>query len=316
MKKLKLLKNRKTPYTMEMKIEKYARSKQTAIKTLYPAFNAIKNAGGNLQYSAILEAIKKEVAFTEWELEKYESNNQYRWITIFYFYTIDCVKAGFVVKKKGIWYLTEEGEKAMKKGPVQLFELANKGYRKWDKARKQDKPDDEELEEDLPQLRKANIEDLENQAMTGIKEYIYSLNPYEFQSLVSTLLDAMGYHIAFDAPRGPDGGIDIIAYNDPLGTKAPRIVVQVKHHPNTSVSPDLIRSLGGTLQRSTDVGIFVTSGTFSKRAIQEARSFSKHIELIDIERFIELWQEYYKNLTDEKKNKLPLHSIYFLGEVD
>ncbi len=49
-------------------------------------------------------------------------------------------------------------------------------------------------------------------------------------------------------------------------------------------------------------------------AIQEARSFSKHIELIDIERFIELWQEYYNNLSDEKKNKLPLHSIYFLGE--
>ena len=301
---------------MEKKIEKYAPSKQTAIKTLFPAFKAIKNAGGDLQYSKVLEAIRNEVEFTKWELEKYESNGQFRWVTIFYFYTIDCVKAGFLVKKKGVWYITKEGEKAFKKGPVQLFELANEGYKKWNKEKEKAKDEDQEIEDDVPQLHKANIEDLEYQALTGIKENINSMNPYEFQSLVATLLDAMGYHIAFDAPRGPDGGIDIIAYNDPLGTKPPRIVVQVKHYPTSPISPDYIRSLGGTLHRPSDVGIFVTSGTFSKRAIQEARSSSKHIELIDIERFIELWQEYYGNLSDEKKSKLPLHPIYFLGNVD
>lgn len=41
----------------------------------------------------------------------------------------------------------------------------------------------------------------------------------------------MGYYIQSVAPRGKDGGIDIVAYTDPLGAKIPRIKVQVKHKP-------------------------------------------------------------------------------------
>jgi len=123
----------------------------------------------------------------------------------------------------------------------------------------------------------------------------------------------MNYHVSDIAQKGPDGGIDIIAYSDPLGTKQPRIIVQVKHRPNDSVSSDEIQKLAGTLKRNTDVGIFVTSGRFSKPAIKEARNSREHIELIDFDRFVSLWVEYYKNMTDEQRNTLPLHPVYFLG---
>jgi len=126
-------------------------------------------------------------------------------------------------------------------------------------------------------------------------------------------LARMGYHISEVAKRGPDGGIDIVAYTDPLGTKPPRIIVQVKHKPNDSIASEEIQRLSGTMKRSTDVGIFATSGKFSKPAKIEARNSGKHIELIDFSRFVELWQEYYPSLTDEQKNMLPLHPIYFLG---
>lgn len=72
-----------------------------------------------------------------------------------------------------------------------------------------------------------------------------------------------------------------------------------------------IQRLAGTMKRSTDVGIFVTSGGFSTYAIFEARSADKHIELIHFERFVDLWQQYYQKMTDEDKNMLPLHPIYF-----
>ena len=39
-------------------------------------------------------------------------------------------------------------------------------------------------------------------------------NPYEFQDLVAALLRAMGYYTPFIAPKGKDGGVDIIAYRD------------------------------------------------------------------------------------------------------
>ena len=126
----------------------------------------------------------------------------------------------------------------------------------------------------------------------------------------------MGYHISEVAKRGPDGGIDIIAYTDPLGTSQPRIIVQVKHRPNDNVSSDEVQKLAGTLKRNTDVGIFVTSGNFSKPAIKEARESREHIELIDFNRLTSLWQEYYSKMDDEQKNLLPLHPIYFLGSND
>jgi restriction system protein len=36
-----------------------------------------------------------------------------------------------------------------------------------------------------------------------------------------------------------------------------------------------------------------------------------HVELIDLDRFIALWQEFYPKLTDEDKAALPLVPIYF-----
>ena len=40
----------------------------------------------------------------------------------------------------------------------------------------------------------------------------------------------MGYHVAWVAPPGKDRGIDILAWSDPLGTRPPRIKIQVKRH--------------------------------------------------------------------------------------
>lgn len=131
---------------------------------------------------------------------------------------------------------------------------------------------------------------------------------------MAELLKAMGYFISEIAQRGADGGIDIVAYTDPLGTRQPRIIVQVKHRPHDSVSSDEIQKLAGTLKRNSDVGIFVTSGTFSKPAKKEARESREHIELIDFERFISLWQEFYPKMSDDQKLFLPLQPIYFLGE--
>ena len=55
----------------------------------------------------------------------------------------------------------------------------------------------------------------------------------------------MGYYTPFVAPRGKDGGIDIVAYRDPLGTQAPRMKVQVKHRGNTKASVKEVRELMG-----------------------------------------------------------------------
>jgi len=122
----------------------------------------------------------------------------------------------------------------------------------------------------------------------------------------------MGYYTPFVAPRGKDGGVDIIAYRDPLGTESPRIQVQIKHRESTA-SVQEVRQLMGLLQNEGDVGIFVSTGGFTSDAKTAARSSHIHIELIDLPRFISLWKEFYHKLTDEDKRLLPLVPNYFLG---
>jgi restriction system protein len=293
-----------------------SKSKKIAEKTIFSTLNILKENGGEMRGKEVVDKIRETIEFDEYEKHRYEKTGYIRWESILHFYTIDCMKAGFLRKNKGMWILTEEGENAIKLGPEKLLSTATKIYREWDAKRKKEKDEDDDIEEiksDKGQAQKARLSQYEENANNGLRNFIISKNPYEFQDLVAGLLDVMGYHISDIAQRGPDGGIDIIAYTDPLGTKQPRIIVQVKHRPNDSVASDEIQKLSGTLKRNTDVGIFVTSGQFSKPAIKEARNSREHIELIDFNRFISLWVEYYDKLTDEQKNMLPLHPVYFLG---
>jgi restriction system protein len=298
-----------------------SKSQQIAEKTIMATFEILKEAGGELRGKEVQARIAQRVQFNEYERHVYEKTGNTRWKSILHFYTIDCIKAGFMRKQKGTWVLTAEGEEAMKLGPEKLLLAATDKYREWSAKRNMDVPkstggldvQEEEVEGDKGQAQKARLDQYEEEASNGIREFILGKNPYEFQDLVAALLTAMGYHISEIADKGPDGGVDIIAYTDPLGTKLPRIIVQVKHRPNDAIPADHIQKLAGTLKRNTDVGIFVTSGSFSKPARKEARESREHIELIDFERMMDLWQQYYSKLPDEQKNLLPLQAIYFLG---
>lgn len=295
-----------------------SKSQQIAEKTIFAAFKILKEAGGEMRGKDVVAKIRETIPFDDYESHRLEKTGNVRWESILHFFTIDCIKAGFLRKNKGTWILTDEGDKAIKLGQEKLLVTATKLYREWDGNRKKGAIEEETLEEDFiedntNQAQEAILNQYEEEAFNGIRNFIISKNPYEFQDLVAELLRAMGYYISEVAQRGPDGGIDIIAFTDPLGTKQPRIIVQVKHRPNDAVSSDEVQKLAGTLKRNTDVGIFVTSGTFSKPAVKEARESREHIELIDFNRLTSLWQEYYSKMNDEQKNLLPLHPIYFLG---
>ena len=294
-------------------IENLSPSVRCAAKTIFATFEILKEAGGELPARKIMNLIPQKIELTSWEQERYEKTGYIRWQSILHFYSIDCSKAGYLRKLKGIWYLTEEGEQAISLGAVALLESATKKYRKWDKNRKADTVENEKDDILEEKIQKVTLEQLEENAIEGIKEYINNKNPYEFQDLVAALLRAMGYYTPFISPKGKDGGIDIVAFQDPLGANVPRIKVQVKHRPNAAIAVEEIRGLTGLLNKNGDIGLFVTSGKFSGVAERFARDSHLHVKLIDGDTFIGLWKDFYPKLSDEEKNLLPLQAIYFLG---
>ncbi|MEO9503387.1 Mrr restriction system protein [Nonlabens ulvanivorans] len=300
--------------------KKPSKSQLIATKTIYATLQLLKDNDGEMRGKEVVDHLRENLEFNDYEKHIYEKTGYVRWESVLHFYTIDAMKAGFLRKNKGTWIITSEGEKVIEENsPEEIYNLISKGYKKWEAANKKEKKElqeldeDEELEVNFTQQQKSIIDQVEADASSGIRDYIINKNPYEFQDLVGALLEAMGYHVSSIAERGPDGGIDIIAYTDPLGTKQPRIIVQVKHKPESAISSDEIQKLSGTLKRNSDVGIFVTSGRFSKPSRRESLMSREHIELIDFDRFVELWQEYYPKMDDDKKSLLPLHPVYFLG---
>ena len=293
--------------------EQFSRTKACATKTLYAVMKEMVHRGGSITAKEIYPFVNENVELTDWEREPAGKMQYIRWTNSFQFYSIDYQKAGFIVKKNGTWYITPEGEKVLKKSPEDVMNLARAAYIEWKKLRDIEVgPDDEPTDETAEKDNSMNLDLLESDAREGIKRYIVSKSPYEFQDLVAGLLRAMGYHTPFVAPKGKDGGIDIIAYLDPLGAQTPRIKVQVKHKPDTAIGASEVRALSGVL-KAGDIALFVTSGTYSADARNAASGSDKFLRLIDGDEFIEMWQEYYDKMTDEDKNMLPLKRISFLG---
>ena len=109
---------------MDKELEKLAPSKRSAAKTMFATFKILKEAGGQLPGKKVIDKIRETVELTDWEKQVYEKTGYVRWESILHFYTIDAIKAGFLRKNKGVWYLTDEGEKAIKLGPAKLLETA------------------------------------------------------------------------------------------------------------------------------------------------------------------------------------------------
>ena len=293
--------------------DKFSRTKACATKTLYAVMKEMSRKGGSMPAKELYPFVNENVELTDWEKEPAGKMKYIRWTNSFQFYSIDYQKAGFIVKKNGSWYLTPEGEAVLKKTPEEVMTLANDAYHEWRRLNpKEEKPETEPDDETAEKDNTMNLDLLESDARERIRQFIVSKSPYEFQDMVAALLRAMDYYTPFIAPKGKDGGIDIIAYLDPLGAKTPRIKVQVKHKPETSIGASDVRALSGVL-KTGDIALFVTSGTYSTDARNAASGNDKFIRLIDGNEFIEMWQEYYDKMTDEDKNMLPLKRISFLG---
>lgn len=262
-----------------------------------------------------LSALERRLTLSEYEKGDYASGGK-RFDKIVRFATVDLVKAGWLFKEKGRWTVTADGLKAFQNfpDPEAFYKEAVRLYHQWKASQPEDIDESPENAPDETTAKAASItlEEAEEQAWSEIDQYLRAINPYEFQEIVAALLRAMGYHVSWVAPPGKDGGIDILAASDPLGTKPPRIKVQVKRQ-SQSVDVDGLRSFMAVLGDG-DVGIFVSIGGFTKNAADEARLQEKRkITLLNNEQLFDLWVEYYGKLRDEDRRRLPLKSVYFLS---
>lgn len=283
-------------------------------------FAILMEHGGEVRAKDALVKLVERVQLTDYEAGDYGSGGR-RFEKIVRFATVDTVKAGWLAKTKGTWSLTDEGRRAyvQLKDPGVFYREAKRLYQSWrdaqpEQERSADVTDDapSSLETAAAGSLGRAFEESEEDAWAEVERFLRNMDPYDFQNLVADLLKGMGYHVAWVAPPGRDGGLDILAFQDPLGARPPRIKVQVKRQ-QASISVEGVRSFIAILN-DEDVGIFVNIGGFTRDAQDAARhQANRHVTLVDLERLFDLWVEHYAHLSDAARRRMPLKPVWFLA---
>lgn len=275
---------------------------------LRKVFEVLLPHADGLQARTVLEKVAQALTLTEFERGTYPSGGR-RFEKLVRFHSIQTVKAGWLTKTKGVWTLTPEGKQAFTRhtDPEEFARQVDKLYRQWAKSQ----PDEPVEVNEISLQTRGTLEEAEESAWQEIQRYLEAMPPYDFQNLVAALLRAMGYHVQWVAPPGKDGGVDIIAYTDPLGTKPPRIKVQVKRR-GDKISVDGVRSFLAVVS-DQDVGIFVSMGGFTGDAEAEARTQARRVTLLGLDQLFDLWVEHYAKIAEPDRQLLPLRHVYFLS---
>ncbi|MCQ3950074.1 MAG: Mrr restriction system protein [Planctomycetes bacterium] len=299
-----------------MASEAHVLGRKRAGEYLHAALTALKEAGGELRGRQVISAAEKRLKLSDYERDTHEKSGYVRWESVVHFYSIECVKAGWLRKNKGVWYLTPEGEQALKLNPKDFLDLASKKYREWKSRQEENSEQPETPEEQAPESAAVALSRALDQAKEEIAEFVQAMSEYDFQDLVAALLRGMGYHTPFTAKKGAaDGGVDVLAYSDPFGGKEPRFKVQVKHK-EQPVGESTVRELLAVLSTQGDVGLLVSSSGFTQPATRLTQHAGKHIELVDVNRLIDLWDQYYDKLDETDKARLPLRRVSFLASQE
>lgn len=138
------------------------------------------------------------------------------------------------------------------------------------------------------QLEEVGVDVPEEVRPWRIKLYnvLVNMNPYAFERLTQRLLRECGFDDVRVTKKSGDGGIDGTGKLKINGICSFNIAFQCKRYQGTVGAPD-IRDFRGSLTTDIEKGVFITTGTFSKQAIEEAYTpGKKQIDLINGEEFI------------------------------
>jgi restriction system protein len=149
------------------------------------------------------------------------------------------------------------------------------------------------------------IEDLVNKVLVMVQDKVDKLDPWQMQELVGGLLQAMDYNVQV-SPKGPDGGVDVLAYKDAFGFEKPIIKVQVKHRAASASAPEIQQLLGANPIDANS--LFVSTGGFTS----QAKAVAKHnsVKLVDLEELVNFVVKWYEQMPNDVRALLPLQKIY------
>lgn len=171
--------------------------------------------------------------------------------------------------RRAVWSLTPEGVKT-----TEIDKDEAKKIVKDLSGVKKDKPQEAKTVDESDELSKLTWEE-------ELIEILKQMEPDAFERLSQRLLRELGFINVEVTGKTGDGGIDGVGVIKIGGVLSYHVVFQSKRY-NGSVSSNAIRDFRGAMIGRADKGLFITTGTFTRDAKQEAqRDGAPPVDLID-----------------------------------
>lgn len=270
------------------------RDKYSFEKLIEATFLALKEKGNSASNTEIVDKVTEILNIDDKILEILHANTQKSELEYQLAWARTYLKSYGVItnSERGIWSVTPEFAKFANINPQEIIEEFNKN-----KKIKENKQNDKDLEQKLEYVE-------ENEEFQTWKNRLFkiltNMNPFAFEILAQRLLRECGFVDVKVTKKTGDGGIDGTGKFKLNGIFTFNVAFQCKRY-SGSVSASAIRDFRGSLTTDIEKGLFITTGSFTRDAKEEAmKSGKKQIDLIDGEDFMEKLAQYGLGLKEIK----------------
>lgn len=178
---------------------------------------------------------------------------------------------------RGVWALNESGRKVEEIDTKVVVRNVREQMKKARKTKTDDTIDDEGLD--------ISWQD-------ELLDVLLGIDPSAFERLIQRLLRESGFSQVEVTGRSGDGGIDGRGIMRLGGMMSFQVIFQCKRWKN-SVGASIVRDFRGAMVGRADKGLLVTTGTFTKEAVEEAtRDGAPAIDLIDGDQLLNMLKNF------------------------
>ena len=270
----------------------------TYTELIIPTYDALKQLGGSGTNNEIYERVIVNLNLSDEVLDEphlgsvnqSEVEYQLAWARTY------LKNYGIIVNSaRSVWSITSEyaSELTVSAKEIVAFTV-QKNAKKREMAKSNDKPDGkmDKPEDDIDSNDDVEFPDEVKPWRQQLANVLQNMDPYGFERLSQRLLRECGFTQVSVTKKSGDGGIDGTGKLKINGIVSFNVAFQCKRYKGLVSSGD-IRDFRGSLTTDIEKGIFITTGSFSKAAKDEATTpGKKQIDLIDGEEFISKLAEY------------------------
>jgi restriction system protein len=265
--------------------------------------------GTEKKISDAISALATQLNLTDDERNQRLTNNQTVFANRVYWAQVYLYKAGAISRtRRGYFVITDRGKELLAKHPTRIDNAVLRQFAEF-LAFQAPKASGEESANGSPDtegtqttatpeeaIQQAEIQIVKTLRST-ILERIAELSATFFERLVVDLIVAMGYggsrnSVVQRLGKSGDEGIDGIVNEDVLGLGV--VYLQAKRYaPENTIGRERIQQFAGALVgKRASKGVFVTTSSFSKGAIEYANQVPQRIILIDGDELTRLMVQY------------------------